>query len=406
MIKTLRRKFVFTSMCSLFILLLILISCATAIRYISIERSSDELLNRLSQENAPRDDMQERRLPFGGYQIDVDANMPVGYFIAELNSEGEILSVDVHGILADTEEQALEIAQVAAESGDTSGKISSYKYLITENAEDVRRIFFLDNAFQIRELRSFVIVSCTVALICMALMLVIVCMLSGRVIRPIAINIEKQQQFVTNAGHEIKTPLAIILSNTDAIELYLGENKWSGNIRTQVNRLNGLVKQMLVLARANEGDAHFPFDVVGLGALAENVTASFITAAQQKGVQIQTEIEKTLMCSGNGEALEQLLHILLDNAVKYVNKDGRIAVRLAKFGKKRLTVRNTCEALPDVPPETLFDRFYRGDAARTQKNGGYGIGLSVAQSIVEMHHGRIWAEYETNGEICFTVELP
>lgn len=247
------------------------------------------------------------------------------------------------------------------------------------------------------------------------LMLLLVILLSKKTIAPVARSIEKQKQFVTNAGHEIKTPLAIILANTDAMELHNGENKWSKNIRAQTLRLSGLMQNLLMLAKMDESSAKLPMCSFDISTAAEDTVNAFTEPAALKGVMIEQDIQKGLNLNGNRDSIIQLMTVLLDNAVKYTESGGTIRAKLSGNDKNiALSIANTCE--PIDHPEKLFDRFYRGDSARTQKNGGYGIGLSVAQAIAELHKGTITAEnitdtspdnpdIDTDNMLMFTVKI-
>lgn len=237
-------------------------------------------------------------------------------------------------------------------------------------------------------------------------MLLTVVLLSRRAIRPVAENMEKQRQFVTNAGHEIKTPLAIIQSNTDAMELYLGENKWTRNIREQTERLSGLMQNLLLLARMEEGGAPLQTSDVSLSRLTEESVHAFAETLEQQRIRLRTQIAPEVHLRADCGQLQQLLSILLDNMAKYTPQGGEAEVRLEKNGTDViLTAENTCDRLPALPPERLFERFCRGDAARTQKTGGCGIGLSAAAAITEANHGTISAEYILPDRIRFTVRF-
>ena len=425
MIRTLRRKFIVTAMLSLLILIIILITCITAMGYYQMERSADAMLHMLSQQDAPTqfhgdaepnpggparpdgaDDPGNRRRPVFGYQLSPGAPGPTGHFIATADSSGQIDTVRIVGLSGLSQADASAIAADILASGNASGRVRSYKYLVTDT-DSGKRLVFLDNSVQLQMLLSTLATSCAVGAACLALMFVIVFLLSGRAIRPIADNMQKQRQFVTDAGHEIKTPLAIIISNTDALELHQGESRWSRNIRSQAERMDGLMKQLLLLARTDEGASVYPLEELDLSALAQKTTDAFAEPSKQAGLSLQPDIAAGITVHGNAGALEQLLHILLDNAVKYAECSSTIELRLAKEGKRHvLTVANRIEALPAAEPAALFDRFYRADAARTQKTGGYGIGLSAAQAIVQLHHGKISASYEGLHTIRFRVELP
>ena len=239
-----------------------------------------------------------------------------------------------------------------------------------------------------------------------ALMLLVVILLSRQAILPIARNIEKQKQFVTDAGHEIKTPLAIILANTEAMELRNGENKWSRNIKAQVSRLDGLMKDLLTLARSDEAHIDLPKEEVNMSLLLSDCTDMFIESAALRGVSFESDIPENITLTSHKEYLIRIISTLLDNAVKYAKPESTVAIHLAQHEKTtELCIRNTCEALPACDPEKLFDRFYREDTARTQKNGGYGIGLSAARAMISLLGGSIGAKYEGTDSIVFIAKL-
>lgn len=190
------------------------------------------------------------------------------------------------------------------------------------------------------------------------------------------------------------------------MELYNGENKWSKNIREQTIRLNGLMKNLLLLAKMEESSTEIVKTEISLSAmLAENVQY-FTEPLKLRNITLQAEIQPNVIIKANKEQILQLISILFDNASKYTNDNGTVIVSLQKSDKHiKLQIKNSCEKLPDTSPDKLFDRFYRDDKARTQKTGGYGIGLSVAQSIVRANKGSIAAEYENPNIVSFTVRL-
>lgn len=404
MIKTLRWKFIFAAMASLLIVIIILVGGMTLLGYRNLEETADSMLQLLASDVRAPGATGKMQFPAFGYQID-KTPLPTGYFVAVIDENAMIISIENIGLTELSENETVNYINEALASGNRKGKIGPYKYLIKQESNRPLRVAFLDNSVQVQTLAHTILSACVAGFICLILMFIILYYISGRVIQPIVRNIEKQQQFVSNAGHEIKTPLGIIMANTDALELYLGENKWSRNIRGQVKRMHGLTNQLLLLARMDEG-ATLPFDTVNLSNLVKEVKGNFLESAMNKQIQIQTQIADGVSLQGNQDNLEQLINILLDNAVKYANNGGDISIKLAVEGRKTvLTVENSLEQLPSVPPAALFDRFYRANAARTQKDGGYGIGLSAARAIAKMHNGKIEASYLGKHHICFTVEF-
>lgn len=413
MTKMLQKKFVTTAMIAVTVLLLVLIGAINALNYGMNVEQTNRTLRMLSdnggafpkEENPPK----EGRPGLLNPPMDADAAMSTRYFIVFLDENGNAVGADVTRIASVTEEQAEAMAEELLKEEKVSGSIGKFHYCMAEK-KDIRGTFFifLDTSSQLRSTLMILVISVFIGILCWFLMLLFVKALAKRAIRPIAENMEKQKQFITNAGHEIKTPLAIIMANTDAMELHMGENKWSRNIRSQTIRLNGLMQNLLALAKMEETEEKrkLHLEDFSFSLLMEETLHPYYEAASLRGVSIQEEIQKEVSIHANKENITQLLSILFDNAVKYTNEGGSIEVFLKQSGKEIcMQVKNTCEKLPEAEPEKLFERFYRGDAARTQKSGGYGIGLSAAKAIAKAHQGSLTASYEENNRICFTFRL-
>lgn len=331
------------------------------------------------------------------------------FFVAYCTEEGEILALDLSRVETTiTEEEAQQYTAQALEEQQQEGSVGPYAYRIApDRSQKGWLVVFLDVSTHRYYMLMVAMISLLTGGVCWALMLLLVIALSKRAILPILENMEKQKQFVTNAGHEIKTPLAIIQTNIDALELYNGENKWSRNIRTQVKRLTGLMQNLLTLAKMEEGGVQFGTAEVDLSQLVEEMLPPFAEAARSREIRLETEIPPQLVRQGNREYLSQLVSILLDNAVKYARTGGwiRVEAHRERHGLL-LQVSNCCDQLPKGEPERLFERFYRDDDARTQgKSGGYGIGLSAARAIAEAHGGSITAAYQQPDVVTFTVKL-
>ena len=231
-------------------------------------------------------------------------------------------------------------------------------------------------------------------------MFILVYILSHRAIKPIAENIEKQKSFVSNAGHEIKTPLAIIQSNTEAMELYNGENKWTVNIKNQVERLNKLTQNLLMLSKMDEPNLNLPSEPFSLNEMTNEILKEFTEIINSKNITINCKLNKSTVKS-NKDSIANLIYILLDNATKYTDENGSIDVETPNNGILKIT--NSFAEKPADDPEKLFERFYRGFEARTQSTGGCGIGLSAAKAIADANNAAINAEYIDDTHILFTV---
>lgn len=404
MIRSLQRRFVLTAMLSLFVLLTILIGSIIGVSYFVMERGSDQALEKFASDvPPPPPPNNDNRALFFGYQVNPNSAFYSNHYVV-VNAEQVIVSIDeAFNSTYDTSDIQAYVFDIL-EGGKTKGKIRSFKYALTQLNDGNYRINLLDMSSQTEMLANTVLVSGSIGLACMVLMFIILILISRRTVRPIANNIDRQRHFVTDAGHEIKTPLAIIQANIDAMELHLGDNKWSKHIREQTVRLDGLMRQLLSLSQMDEGKMVHQFEDFEFSDLVDKYVALFSEANAKK--RITAHVSPSVSFCGNKGSMEQLVLILMDNAVKYSTDSGDIIVKLYSVGKKSVfEVINICSELPDIEPHALFDRFYRADNARTQKNGGYGIGLSIAYAIVESHRGKITAHYDDKQTIRFRVEL-
>lgn len=434
MVKQLQKKFIISAMLAVTILLVVLIGGINVFNYLTTSGDNDRLMEMLCysfetstkwnadttdntqppqsingtlqnttdasgsqnnpdfppQDNGTKPPDDKKNNGFGRH--DKNAVDSARYAAVAIDKNGNIIRTDVTHISSLTEEEAAAITEALKNTAAGTGTYSGFQYRISETKRaEGKVIILLDNGMQISSFFTVLFISVGAGIFGWLMMLLLVILLSRKTIAPVARSIEKQKQFVTNAGHEIKTPLAIILANTDAMELHNGENKWSKNIRAQTLRLSGLMQNLLMLAKMDESSTKLPMCEFDISTAAEDTVGAFIEPAALKGIMIEQDIKKGIRLSGNRDSIVQLMTVLLDNAVKYTESGGVIRAEL--YGSEKnitLSIANTCE--PIDHPEKLFDRFYRGDSARTQKNGGYGIGLSVAQAIAELHKGSITAE--------------
>lgn len=406
MIKSLQKRFVITAMIAISVLLLVLLGAINAVNAWASLRQTDELLFSLLESEAGRPPHREDKETRGFLQppLTEDSKMSALFFTIMANREGEVFRTDLSHIASVSDEEARELfAQVSGRQ--SRGRIQSFRFQTVSLSDGRGSVtVFLDTSSQSYSVFRIAALSVLAGLVCWGLMLLLVIYLSKRAIRPIAENMEKQKQFVTDAGHEIKTPLAIILANTDALELCSGESKYSRNIRSQVTRLNALMQNLLTLARADESKSAPNTEEFSLTELCAETLRMFTESAELKKLGVTAQLQESVFVNGNRQQLAQLLSILADNAIKYTPEGGTIDISLEKGGRTRLRIKNTVENT-DVPAERLFDRFYRADSARTQKNGGCGIGLSAARAIAALHKGSLTAAYEGSDTIAFTLTL-
>ena len=412
--RTLRRKFTVTAMIAVTVLLLVLLGAINGVNAWTSRAEIERQLDALS-------DTRQGFEPQGGREPDFDParhwdgrdRMTLGpspaaqtlftarWYLVWADENGEITAVDSSHIEYGSEEEATEL--FAAAKGRSEGGAGAFRFRTVTLPEGGTLTVLLYTAQTRQSVLRVAALSLLAGLAAWGLMLLLVTFLSKKAIEPVARSMEKQKRFVTDAGHELKTPLAIILANTEAMELRQGESKYSRNIREQVQRLSGLTQNLLTLARADEGGA-LQIEELDLSALAAESLRPFREPAELRRLTLSEELASDIRVTADRRQLGQLLSILLDNAVKYTPEGGAVSLRTRREGGKAvLEVRNTV-ADQSIPPERFFDRFYRADEARTQKSGGYGIGLSAARAIAEAHKGSLGAAYEGDG-IVFTLKL-
>jgi len=407
MYRKLQHKFVAIAMGSLLSIIIVIIAAINIYNYYYMNNIADGLLNQLAENNGSfpqyiQDEQTGSTIVFN-FQITPETSFETRYFTVRVSSEGTAIEVDTSSIAAISPEQAKEYAEAALSKGDSTSYQGYYKYLVVEQS-DSTLIIFLDRYPQMQSVRSFFSISCAIAILSLAVMFVLVSLLSKRAINPVIESTEKQKRFVTDAGHEIKTPLAVISANTEVLELNHGKNEWTESIRKQTNRLDTLVKSLLTLSKVEEEKVQLVFTELSASDLVWESVISFEALATGQGKHFEVNIQPNLTVNGDESGFRQIVSILLDNAVKYTREQGEISVTLQRQDKAiSLEVCNISETLPEGDLNRLFDRFFRADPSRSRESGSYGIGLSIAKAIVQAHKGKIAVRRESDSRICFSV---
>lgn len=341
----------------------------------------------------------------------VELRYQLRYFSVWIGNDGTTIeSVNLEHIYAVSEKEAGEFAKKALslgrERGRMKGEDASYCYLVTDR-DNMKLVVFMDysrDLHTVEELRRF---SIWFSLVCLGFFLIVISALSRRAIKPVIRNIENQKQFITNAGHELKTPLAIISANTEVLEMMEGENEWTRSTMNQVQRLSGLVNNLITLAKMGELEKE-EVTQVDFSSLADAAASDFRLIAEQKNIKLEKSIEPELGVRGVESHLGELINILLDNAVKYCDEKGIVSVNLTKRTRHKgvaFTVSNTYSDGEKADCGQFFDRFYRGDISHNSEKAGYGIGLAMAEGFVKECKGKIAADFK-DGVITFRVTLP
>lgn len=401
---------VFASVVAAFMVMtIILVMCFGAYR----NRQADQITAMISENNGTvpqlKDYKQQQKnsQAFERYfnNYNEDSSYRTRFFRIFLDEDKKVTNVNMDHIAAVDEKKAVRMTKTAMLRRGKVGLVGSYRYRKEYKDGQVRSIIFLD----CKENQSFyhlaVTITITVSTLLTCLITVIFAIASKRAVRPFEINSNRQKQFITDASHELKTPLAIISANAEVLQYKGDGNEWTQNIIDQTKHMGKLINQLLVLAKLDEVQEKSEKQEADLKLLLEETIEPFEEVATQKKVTLKLHLEEGVTIRVNREQIAQLVSILTENAAKYVNDGGKIVWRLTKTQHGAvLVVKNTTEKeLPDT--KRMFDRFYRSDSSRSSKTGGQGIGLSIAKKIVDSHKGSITAK-AGDGMVTFRVSLP
>lgn len=410
MIQKLRIRFIILSMSTLLAVLLVILGGINIANYSGIVSEADRTLSALSE---PPDRFSKNKSPLGKEATELfgrfsseDRNTN-RFFSVILTLDGNVLETDLQSETIMDPAEAADLAVKVSSKSAGSGFIGIYRFCKQSGSNGIR-ILFLDCGREIASFRRFLMTSIFLSALGLLLIFGIVVYFSGRIVRPFAESYEKQKQFITDAGHEIKTPLAIIQADADVLEMELGENEWLTDIQAHIKQLSGLTNDLVSLARMEEGGSPLQILEIPISDLISEAGESFQSLAQTHKKDLQLFIEPMLSMEADEKAMRQLVSILLDNALKYSPEGGSIRLSVSKQSKQlKLTVSNTSSVpLPKEDLDRLFERFYRADPSRNSQTGGHGIGLSIARAIAAAHGGQIHASITEHNTLQITVTLP
>lgn len=332
------------------------------------------------------------------------------YFSFVFDKNGQLQRTSTDRIASLSREDIGAIAQKLANLSDDIGTLTlgetTYSYQKSDFGKGQTLIVVLDSSQYYRETNHLIHLTYLMSGISFILFALIFTLFSGKVIKPFVRNYEKQRRFITNAGHELKTPLAIISANNELVELMNGESEWTKSTSDQVTRLTGLINGLVSLARLEE-QAEVTLTDLDFSAIAEDAAEDFKGPVVRDGKIFKMQIQPGIHVKAEEKSLFELVTLLVDNANKYCDPEGTVQVKLTKnrLKRARLEISNTYAAGKDVDYSKFFERFYREDESHNnQKKSGYGIGLSMAQSMVKLFKGSISVNYKDD-TITFVVLL-
>ncbi len=407
MISSLRRKFILIVMASLIGTMAVLCAAIGIGNYYVTTNRVDKAIFILYQNGGTF-------LPPGShfdpsdfnFQVTPETAFETRYFIVELTAQREIESVDLEHIAALDRQTVVNTVSQIIDAGTDRGYVDHYRFGIFSDENGGSTIIVLDSFLQLQAINNMLRITVITFLICILIVFILLLVLSKRAIRPFVDNLERQRQFVTDASHELKTPLAILSADMGLLEDTYGADKWLESAKSQIIRLDKLIKNLVELARTEETIKEDAVEVFSISEIAQANADAFQPLAEADGKSLIVEITDGISTKGVRDNFFRLFSILLDNAVKYCDPAGTIHLSVAMRGRNiYISVSNPCTGVDTAQLTRYFDRFYRADSSRARSTGGYGIGLSTAKAIVTRHKGRISNHY-ADGEITFTAVVP
>lgn len=409
MFRKLRIRFIAIASLAILIVLFSVVGVLNSARHIQTVNEINKILTLISDNGGTFPSVSIATSELGD-TVSVDTLFQYRFFSAVVDKDGNITSLNLSSISDLTDKQVENYLIKINKSGDTRGDFRynnhTYSYLVTDESDDSTLIVVLDSTNQVEENITLVHLSLWMSGVSFAFFFLMVSIFSGRVIEPFIRNYERQRRFITNAGHELKTPLAIISANNELVEMMNGESEWTKSTNDQVERMTGLINSLVAMARLEEQPEVVLTDL-NFSAIAEDAAEDFKGPVIKDGKQFVMEIQPDIHVKAEEKSLFELVTLLVDNANKYCDVGGTVSVKLSKanrLSKARLEISNTYAEGKNVDYSKFFERFYREDESHNNKKSGYGIGLSMAQTMVKLFKGSISVSY-SGDTITFLVSL-
>lgn len=419
MIERLRKRFIKIATIAVALVLLLLSLIVNVVNFISVDRDLTEKLTTIEENQGtmptgkkqeeepepeiPETSVTERKEPEKKKRdFSLESSYSARYFVIRYTEEGELVRADLEHIASVTSEDVDEYVAVAQKKKEGFGYGNGFKYYVKKDGQGRCMAVFLDCHQELTSVYAVAGLSLLAMVVCVALVFILVVIYSRRAVEPVAQASARQKQFITDASHELKTPLTVITTSLKVLEMETGTSKWIDKIRKQTEKLGELVNALVQLSRLDEDTSPLQMEEMNFSEVTEEVAKSFEDVMAEKGHILKLQIEEGIVCRGDSHGIRQLLSILLDNSVKYAVGETPVTVTLERHKKDIcLQVENETAPISEEELSKIFDRFYRVDKARGSKTGGFGIGLSLARSIVEGHGGSIKASMKGNC-VCFT----
>ena len=413
MIRHFRKQFIIFSTCALLLVIVTIVGSISSITYFRAHQEVNSVLQILSNNEGemPARTVSSQPQLFLQSQFTKESLYQYRYFSATLNKKNKQMQIEDSHILSVSPAEIQKLTQRVLKRHRTQGRIfyhqTFYAYRVKNNSKRTN-VVFLDESLMLAKAREVTYLGVFLGIISLLLYTIVLILFSNAAIRPIIQAEKRQKEFITNAGHELKTPLSVISANNEMQELLIGENDLTKSTKEQVGRLTKLINYFVSLARLQERP-QMTLSVIDASQITNRVADNFKNVILQDGKHFKKSVTSGLKVRADENYFYELISILLDNANKYCDPHGDVFLNL-RLGKRKknviLSVTNSFAAGKDADYQRFFERFYREDKARTvsEKKSGYGIGLSMAQSIVKSFGGQIKASY-SNGKISFIITI-
>ena len=405
MLKKMRWRFIGAAMAAITSVILLLLCLVNLWNYRAVTVGQDKMLERLLSAENGGEKFSGGLPPIGQPdRFSPEVRYMVRFFSVRFDREGTVKNINQDFIASVSEDDAIDFANTVLEQKNERGYKNGYRYL-AQYSDEGTLIIFLNSERELETIQSLLLTSIIIASGCLIVVFLLVLLFSYRATLPYMRNIESQKQFITNAGHELKTPLTSISTSADVLAMEHENDEWIQNIQTQAARMSKLISNLVTLSRLYEENPFPEKTGFSLSDAIWETAESFEPLAKAKNKKFVQNIESNVMMVGDRTAVQQMISILLDNAFKYSSECGTVSLCLRRHDKKaEIIVANTCDKdkMPDI--SRLFDRFYRGDSSHSSNIGGTGIGLSIAKATVDAHGGRIFAS-SCDDQIIFRITV-
>lgn len=387
MIKKLRRRFIIIAMLSVFLVLFTTMAVINASNYVIVENNASLVLKEIQRESGSENGpARPGEKPRENVSIELRQEH---YFYVSFNTDSSIVETNNRQMFIYSLEECNDLATKVYKGELTGGKYGNLRYSKESNSKGLTVVSFLDIKERLDSASNFLLVSSLTSLGAYAVLFVLIFFSSRIITKPSEEAYKKQKRFITNASHELKTPLTVISADVDLIEMDNGKSEWTASVRDQIAKLTTMTNELVTLSRLQEGDIHHSFEDFSLNDLASRIATSFAPAFEKEGIAFSYNFSSNITMHGNARLIEELINVFLDNSLKYTGgtkKSSYFVISEDRKGHIEMRFSNTLDQADAVDVKQIMDRFYRSPS---NKKDGSGVGLSIADEIVKAHNGRV-----------------